>query len=114
MLRVVFYFFFSSRRRHTRCALVIGVQTCALPISEVPGRGGGIRPWGRRGLPAFPERKAGLYAGTPECQTPQAAPEAAPNALESFPCPPPGPPRRPPRPLPRLRPRWPTTRKACC
>src|SRR3546814_4005186 len=26
-------FFFSSRRRHTRCALVTGVQTCALPIS---------------------------------------------------------------------------------
>src|SRR3546814_7571779 len=33
---IVFYFvffFFSSRRRHTRCALVTGVQTCALPIS---------------------------------------------------------------------------------
>src|SRR3546814_17252263 len=28
-----FVFFFSSRRRHTRCALVTGVQTCALPIS---------------------------------------------------------------------------------
>src|SRR3546814_1010998 len=28
-------FFFSSRRRHTRCALVTGVQTCALPISGV-------------------------------------------------------------------------------
>src|SRR3546814_7897445 len=27
-------FFFSSRRRHTRCALVTGVQTCALPISD--------------------------------------------------------------------------------
>src|SRR3546814_4522115 len=26
------YVFFSSRRRHTRCALVTGVQTCALPI----------------------------------------------------------------------------------
>src|SRR3546814_7728897 len=25
-------FFFSSRRRHTCCALVTGVQTCALPI----------------------------------------------------------------------------------
>src|SRR3546814_1783165 len=31
----VFLFFFSSRRRHTRCALVTGVQTCALPISAV-------------------------------------------------------------------------------
>src|SRR3546814_10907854 len=28
-------FFFSSRRRHTRCALVTGVQTCALPIWPV-------------------------------------------------------------------------------
>src|SRR3546814_5249434 len=28
-------FFFSSRRRHTRCALVTGVQTCALPISFI-------------------------------------------------------------------------------
>src|SRR3546814_9965900 len=37
-------FFFSSRRRHTRCALVTGGQTCALPISTAlaisrpPGR----------------------------------------------------------------------------
>src|SRR3546814_5023023 len=31
-LSVLFSFFFSSRRRHTRCALVTGVQTCALPI----------------------------------------------------------------------------------
>src|SRR3546814_9811056 len=29
---LLFIFFFSSRRRHTRCALVTGVQTCALPI----------------------------------------------------------------------------------
>src|SRR3546814_5766064 len=26
-------FFLSSRRRHTSCALVTGVQTCALPLS---------------------------------------------------------------------------------
>src|SRR3546814_10094117 len=31
------FVFFSSRRRHTRCALVTGVQTCALPISGVHG-----------------------------------------------------------------------------
>src|SRR3546814_8130940 len=31
-------FFFSSRRRHTRCALVTGVQTCALPIYEFPAK----------------------------------------------------------------------------
>src|SRR3546814_19945026 len=30
------FFFFSSRRRHTRCALVTGGQTCALPISRSP------------------------------------------------------------------------------
>src|SRR3546814_2777828 len=30
------FFFFSSRRRHTRCALVTGVQTCALPILLEP------------------------------------------------------------------------------
>src|SRR3546814_10596959 len=36
---VVFMFFFSSRRRHTRCALVTGVQTCALPIC--PSASGG-------------------------------------------------------------------------
>src|SRR3546814_3752471 len=31
-LSVCSFFFFSSRRRHTSCALVTGVQTCALPI----------------------------------------------------------------------------------
>src|SRR3546814_6626249 len=36
------FFFFSSRRRHTRCALVTGVQTCALPIS-LPG----VASWAR-------------------------------------------------------------------
>src|SRR3546814_5432178 len=34
MLYVCVFFCFSSRRRHTRCALVTGVQTCALPIYE--------------------------------------------------------------------------------
>src|SRR3546814_3328309 len=31
---VLLVFFCSSRRRHTRCALVTGVQTCALPICK--------------------------------------------------------------------------------
>src|SRR3546814_3013397 len=43
-----FLFFFSSRRRHTRCALVTGVQTCALPISSYPSmpmwKGAGAHP----------------------------------------------------------------------
>src|SRR3546814_2260630 len=34
MLCCVYVFFFSSRRRETRCALVTGVQTCALPILQ--------------------------------------------------------------------------------
>src|SRR3546814_10611416 len=34
MLCCLVLFFFSSRRRHTRCALVTGVQTCALPICD--------------------------------------------------------------------------------
>src|SRR3546814_9489200 len=38
------FFFFSSRRRHTRCALVTGVQTCALPI---------YRPFGTTDGPRF-------------------------------------------------------------
>src|SRR3546814_2874872 len=37
LIYYLFCFFFSSRRRHTRCALVTGVQTCALPISGFPG-----------------------------------------------------------------------------
>src|SRR3546814_8327164 len=34
VIKSVSGFFFSSRRRHTICALVTGVQTCALPISD--------------------------------------------------------------------------------
>src|SRR3546814_7229446 len=33
-MQIVFMFFFSRRRLHTRCALVTGVQTCALPIYD--------------------------------------------------------------------------------
>src|SRR3546814_9384844 len=36
--------FFSSRRRHTRCALVTGVQTCALPILSEGARVRFIQP----------------------------------------------------------------------
>src|SRR3546814_8685138 len=44
MIFCLCFFFFSSRRRHTRCALVTGVQTCALPISVV-----GLLSSGQRG-----------------------------------------------------------------
>src|SRR3546814_282855 len=48
----MFVFFFSSRRRHTSCALVTGVQTCALPILQGhgSGRGGAARRRARRRL----------------------------------------------------------------
>src|SRR3546814_9797641 len=52
---VSFVFFFSSRRRHTRCALVTGVQTCALPISSMAaGRIKGL-------YPSFPEATKAPY-----------------------------------------------------
>src|SRR3546814_2244133 len=38
LVGVFSFFFFSSRRRHTRCALVTGVQTCALPICVANAR----------------------------------------------------------------------------
>src|SRR3546814_20171620 len=54
--------FFSSRRRHTRCALVTGVQTCALPICApqigVDADRGGAR-GGEIGLRAFAATAAG-------------------------------------------------------
>src|SRR3546814_6553559 len=56
MLLVILYMylvfvFFSSRRRHTRFALVTGVQTCALPISAflTPGDRDGAARSGTRG-----------------------------------------------------------------
>src|SRR3546814_1131879 len=39
---MAFYFFFASRRRHTRCALVTGVQTCALPIYPKAAQGAAL------------------------------------------------------------------------
>src|SRR3546814_3989656 len=41
------FFFFAGRRRHTRCALVTGVQTCALPIwsRRRPAGAAGRRRW---------------------------------------------------------------------
>src|SRR3546814_15558527 len=48
-------FFFSSRRRHTRCALVTGFQTCALPISLEDGEL-------KRGIPLY-RQLIGRYGG---------------------------------------------------
>src|SRR3546814_7820128 len=53
------FFFFSSRRRHTRCALVTGVQMCALPICPcVIVEEAQLRP------PIDGGRKAGMQADT--------------------------------------------------
>src|SRR3546814_9977911 len=52
-------FFFSSRRRHTRCALVTGVQTCALPISTCSACGQTLDPL--RPLAALTMPVAGEY-----------------------------------------------------
>src|SRR3546814_3810164 len=54
------FFFFASRRRHTRCALVTGVQTCALPIYQAGRHGHTIEQTG-----SLPEGLAGadvIYA----------------------------------------------------
>src|SRR3546814_3576628 len=52
---MVVVLFFSSRRRHTRCALVTGVQTCALPIFGT----GGWRGEPRAGFVAYDRRYHG-------------------------------------------------------
>src|SRR3546814_3282942 len=44
--------FFSSRRRHTRCALVTGVQTCALPILALLRAPSWPEPCGASGRPS--------------------------------------------------------------
>src|SRR3546814_2919738 len=74
-------FFFSSRRRHTRCALVTGVQTCALPIYEVmmrgtfaniriknemvPGIEGGMSRYGQEVMPIYDAAMRHKADGTP-------------------------------------------------
>src|SRR3546814_8184366 len=51
-------FLFSSRRRHTRCALVTGVQTCALPIWPIQARS--ARETGSLSRPAAPSDRQGI------------------------------------------------------
>src|SRR3546814_3992063 len=67
MLVVSFvFFFFSSRRRHTRCALVTGVQTCALPICVravvLTGKG---KAFCAGGNVKHMHERAGMFAGSP-------------------------------------------------
>src|SRR3546814_3905773 len=76
MSRYLCFFFFSSRRRHTRCALVTGVQTCALPIS-LDLAGFALMTSSRRllifGLVAFIAALAGVIAGRFVVETPRAS-----------------------------------------
>src|SRR3546814_927305 len=67
-------FFFSSRRRHTRCALVTGVQTCALPIcwddynKTLISKGGGVFPRSQKSIPLTPEVQAALGLSVSEIE----------------------------------------------
>src|SRR3546814_3986551 len=70
LVGAVLCFFFSSRRRHTRCALVTGVQTCALPICAgcLLREGARIGAWALVGMGAavtgdVPTRE--VWAGVP-------------------------------------------------
>src|SRR3546814_14931810 len=58
---LVICLFFSSRRRHTRCALVTGVQTCALPICSSLG---GDYPLRTRTAPLVSPRRRGSSLGS--------------------------------------------------
>src|SRR3546814_18846618 len=66
------FFFFSSRRRHTRCALVTRVQTCALPIyqpTDLPERSFVSDGWTRyelRSLQLVLQATHGVVSGAPE------------------------------------------------
>src|SRR3546814_10004013 len=61
---LILLFFFSSRRRHTRCALVTGVQTCALPI-YIRGCAGAAQIRQISRIEAFHELCTLLQAGRP-------------------------------------------------
>src|SRR3546814_6266697 len=59
LLLCIDVFFFSSRRRHTRCALVTGVQTCALPICLLVGFVAGC---GVNDIPTYDEAVKATWA----------------------------------------------------
>src|SRR3546814_3364721 len=73
-------FFFSSRRRHTRCALVTGVQTCALPIYAEPAAGE-LRQ-GKRWVPS--QRPARWWNGMVERAHTAGATRTAPSTADGF------------------------------
>src|SRR3546814_13162662 len=79
-------FFFSSRRRHTRCALVTGVQTCALPISAQrrrPRHAHHVRPGlSRLDIAALPDAPKGKRNQQPAADMDAELDPAAPRALQ--------------------------------
>src|SRR3546814_13454240 len=93
--------FFSSRRRHTICALVTGVQTCALPICHVSRRdrragryGGAVRAAAAPLHPGAAARDPGALAAPPRHDgKPQGRCAVAVGAAAGLPLPHPLPPR---------------------
>src|SRR3546814_5071097 len=84
---MVYFFFFSSRRRHTRCALVTGVQACALPIYPIPSPQGVFageypmsNPMSPGAMPSARLAEAGLQCPAPADFLAPAAAPAAPAA----------------------------------
>src|SRR3546814_19894680 len=61
---VLLFFFCSSRRRHTRCVLVTGVQTCALPICIPKGVYNVVHGFGPDSAGAFLTEHPGVDAIT--------------------------------------------------
>src|SRR3546814_5845994 len=106
VLAVSVWVVFSSRRRHTRCALVTGVQTCALPISSSASRRRATRGQGTPVPKASPvprnPRSTTKWASAASCPRSRTATSPTPNSPCSAsngsptPCPPPPPPPTPP------------------
>src|SRR3546814_4581798 len=84
LIGLVVYFFFTSRRRHTSCALGTGVQTCALPISL--RRHLAVRAYqSGTGLLGGEERERSLRR-LPSKITSRRGPEARASHVSSWPC----------------------------
>src|SRR3546814_11415944 len=79
-LSIFFIFFFSSRRRHTRCALVTGVQTCALPICLVDINADGLSDTVQR----IGEMEGGCTTFAADLGTQATCAQAVQTAIDAF------------------------------
>src|SRR3546814_3809461 len=77
MRAVLLFCFFSSRRRHTRCALVTGVQTCALPIYTISTATRQLR--GRRNPAAGSRTACAIRRALPSAKTASNKPAMTPG-----------------------------------